>query len=79
MRLVIPDMYGYKNVKWLNAINVVQYAQDGYWENLGYDRDAVGGPLEGLLAATSRRFSPARSASCTGRTRSAFSSCSGRG
>ncbi len=28
VRLVIPDMYGYKNVKWLNGINVVQYAAE---------------------------------------------------
>ena len=47
VRLVIPDMYGYKNVKWLNAINVVQYAEDGYWENLGYDRDAWVGRSNG--------------------------------
>jgi DMSO/TMAO reductase YedYZ molybdopterin-dependent catalytic subunit len=44
MRLVIPDMYGYKNVKWLAGIDLVPHADDGYWEQLGYDRDAwVGG------------------------------------
>ena len=47
VRLVIPDMYGYKNVKWLNAINVVQHAEDGYWEKLGYDRDAWVGRSNG--------------------------------
>jgi len=47
LRLVIPDMYGYKNVKWLNAINVVPSAQDGYWEALGYDRDAWVGRSNG--------------------------------
>ena len=44
LRLVIPEMYGYKNVKWLERIELVRAAGAGYWENLGYDRDAwVGG------------------------------------
>ena len=47
VRLVIPDMYGYKNVKWLSQINLVPEAQPGYWENLGYDRDAWVGRSNG--------------------------------
>jgi DMSO/TMAO reductase YedYZ molybdopterin-dependent catalytic subunit len=47
LRLVIPEMYGYKNVKWLKAINVVPQATAGYWENLGYDRDAWVGHSNG--------------------------------
>jgi DMSO/TMAO reductase YedYZ molybdopterin-dependent catalytic subunit len=47
LRLVVPDMYGYKNVKWLNAINIVPSAEDGYWEALGYDRDAWVGRSNG--------------------------------
>jgi DMSO/TMAO reductase YedYZ molybdopterin-dependent catalytic subunit len=47
LRLVIPEMYGYKNVKWLNAINLVPRAEDGYWEQLGYDRDAWVGRSNG--------------------------------
>ena len=47
LRLVIPDMYGYKNVKWLSEINVVPSPQDGYWEALGYDRDAWVGRSNG--------------------------------
>ena len=44
VRLIIPEMYGYKSVKWLQGIDVVPRAVDGYWENLGYDRDAwIGG------------------------------------
>ena len=50
VRLVIPDMYGYKNVKWLNAINVVPYAEDGYWENARLRPRRLGRPLERLLA-----------------------------
>jgi DMSO/TMAO reductase YedYZ molybdopterin-dependent catalytic subunit len=47
LRLVIPEMYGYKNVKWLNAINLVPRVLDGYWEQLGYDRDAWVGRSNG--------------------------------
>jgi len=47
VRLVIPEMYGYKNVKWLQEIQVVPQATDGYWENLGYDRDAWVGRSNG--------------------------------
>src|SRR2546429_430720 len=47
VRLVIPEMYGYKNVKWLQEIQVVPQAIDGYWENLGYDRDAWVGRSNG--------------------------------
>jgi DMSO/TMAO reductase YedYZ molybdopterin-dependent catalytic subunit len=47
LRLVIPEMYGYKNVKWLTEIHVVSQAIDGYWENLGYDRDAWVGRSNG--------------------------------
>ena len=47
LRLVIPDMYGYKNVKWLAGINLVPHPEDGYWEQLGYDRDAWVGRSNG--------------------------------
>ena len=47
VRLVIPEMYGYKNVKWLQGIEVVPQAVDGYWESLGYDRDAWVGRSNG--------------------------------
>jgi DMSO/TMAO reductase YedYZ molybdopterin-dependent catalytic subunit len=47
LRLVIPEMYGYKNVKWLSRIDLVAKAESGYWENLGYDRDAWVGRSNG--------------------------------
>jgi DMSO/TMAO reductase YedYZ molybdopterin-dependent catalytic subunit len=44
LRLVIPEMYGYKGIKWLERIEVVAEQPTGYWENLGYDQNAwVGG------------------------------------
>jgi DMSO/TMAO reductase YedYZ molybdopterin-dependent catalytic subunit len=48
VRLVIPEMYGYKNVKWVSRIDLVKQPQDGYWEQLGYDRDAWVGRSNGL-------------------------------
>ncbi len=47
LRLVIPEMYGYKNVKWLERINLVAHAGSGYWEQRGYDRDAWVGRSNG--------------------------------
>ena len=41
VRLVIPDMYGYKSVKWVNQHRVpARSAPTGYWEQHGYDVDA---------------------------------------
>jgi DMSO/TMAO reductase YedYZ molybdopterin-dependent catalytic subunit len=40
MRLVIPQMYGYKGVKWLSHITFERDATPGYWETRGYDADA---------------------------------------
>jgi sulfoxide reductase catalytic subunit YedY len=39
-RVVVPAMYGYKNVKWVQRIELVARPADGFWEKLGYDRDA---------------------------------------
>jgi len=43
-RLVMPQMYGYKGVKWVSRIVVTDRVEDGYWQQRGYDRDAwIGG------------------------------------
>ena len=47
-RFVIPAMYGYKNVKWVDRIVLGTEAYDGYWERRGYDRDAWVGRSNGL-------------------------------
>src|SRR5579863_2888513 len=47
LRLIIPDMYGYKNVKWVERIELIPQAGSGYWEQLGYDRDAWVGHSNG--------------------------------
>jgi len=48
VRLIIPEMYGYKNVKWVAGISLVEKPQPGYWEQLGYDQDAWVGHSNGL-------------------------------
>jgi DMSO/TMAO reductase YedYZ molybdopterin-dependent catalytic subunit len=46
-RVVIPEMYGYKGVKWLTKIELVARQPVGYWENLGYDQNAWVGRSNG--------------------------------
>ena len=46
-RVVMPAMYGYKNVKWVERIELVGHPSDGFWEKLGYDRDAWVGHSNG--------------------------------
>jgi DMSO/TMAO reductase YedYZ molybdopterin-dependent catalytic subunit len=46
-RLVMPQMYGYKGVKWLDRIVVTDRVIDGYWQQRGYDRDAWIGDSNG--------------------------------
>jgi DMSO/TMAO reductase YedYZ molybdopterin-dependent catalytic subunit len=48
LRLVIPEMYGYKNVKWLERVTLARSAEPGYWEQRGYDTDAWVGGSNGL-------------------------------
>jgi DMSO/TMAO reductase YedYZ molybdopterin-dependent catalytic subunit len=46
-RVVIPEMYGYKGVKWLARMELVAAQPTGYWEALGYDQDAWVGRSNG--------------------------------
>lgn len=48
VRVVIPDMYGYKGVKWVERITLGAEAEPGYWEQRGYDTDAWVGRSNGL-------------------------------
>lgn len=40
VRLVVPKMYAYKSVKWLNRIELIEGEHIGYWEQRGYANDA---------------------------------------
>ena len=40
-RLIVPGLYGVKNVKWLSGIEVADQDHRGYWQERGWDRAAV--------------------------------------
>ncbi|MFC5451498.1 molybdopterin-dependent oxidoreductase [Paenibacillus aestuarii] len=49
VRLIVPKMFAYKSVKWLQAIELIDKEHIGYWEQRGYDNDAwVWVPQEGV-------------------------------
>ncbi|HLM62805.1 MAG TPA: molybdopterin-dependent oxidoreductase [Acidimicrobiales bacterium] len=47
VRLFVAPMYGYKSLKWLERIEVVDTLVPGYWEERGYDVDAWVGQSNG--------------------------------
>jgi DMSO/TMAO reductase YedYZ molybdopterin-dependent catalytic subunit len=49
VRLVVPQMYGYKSLKWLSGIRVVNHVEPGFWEQNGYP---VNGWLDGSTGVT---------------------------
>lgn len=40
-RILIPGHYGMKGPKWLDSIELVNHEAGGYWEQQGWDRNAV--------------------------------------
>jgi DMSO/TMAO reductase YedYZ molybdopterin-dependent catalytic subunit len=40
LRLVVPKQLGYKNVKWVERIELSDKIKTGYWESNGYPEDA---------------------------------------
>ncbi len=51
VRLYVAPMYGYKSIKWLSTISVVDRVEPGYWEDNGYDVNAWIGRSNGLSGA----------------------------
>jgi hypothetical protein len=49
VRLYVAEMFGYKSLKWLSAIRVVDAVHPGYWELNGYP---VNGWLDGTVGPT---------------------------
>jgi len=47
VRLYVAPMYGYKSIKWMSGIEVVDEVVPGYWEQRGYDIDAWVGASNG--------------------------------
>lgn len=54
VRLYVNPMFGYKSIKWLSAIRVVNRVTPGFWEQNGYPvngwRDGSTGPADGSKA-----------------------------
>jgi DMSO/TMAO reductase YedYZ molybdopterin-dependent catalytic subunit len=46
-RVILPEMYGYKGVKWLTRMELVAKQPRGYWEQHGYDQNAWVGRSNG--------------------------------
>jgi DMSO/TMAO reductase YedYZ molybdopterin-dependent catalytic subunit len=40
-RILIPGRYGMKGPKWLDSINLVDHESGGYWEQQGWDHNAI--------------------------------------
>jgi DMSO/TMAO reductase YedYZ molybdopterin-dependent catalytic subunit len=40
LRIYIPDRYGMKQPKWIEAIEALDHPEDGYWVTRGWDREA---------------------------------------
>jgi sulfoxide reductase catalytic subunit YedY len=40
VRLIVPRMFAYKSVKWLQGIELMEKEEDGYWIVRGYAKDA---------------------------------------
>ncbi|MCJ7748121.1 MAG: molybdopterin-dependent oxidoreductase [Desulfobacterales bacterium] len=38
LRMVIPNLWGYKSCKWLGRIDFIDQMEGGYWEDRGYTR-----------------------------------------
>ena len=47
VRLLVPNMYGYKSIKWLIGIRLANQDQIGYWEVRGYPENAYLGSYLG--------------------------------
>jgi len=50
VRLVMPEMYGYKSVKWVKHVELRAEGVAGFWERHGYDADAWLGKSNGFSA-----------------------------
>jgi DMSO/TMAO reductase YedYZ molybdopterin-dependent catalytic subunit len=47
LRLLVPDMFGYKSVKWLASLNLTTSEEMGYWEQRGYGPNAYLNTING--------------------------------
>jgi len=57
LRMVIPNLWGYKSCKWLGSIELTDRMKGGYWEDRGYPREAIIEPGTTLDINTGERRS----------------------
>lgn len=50
LRLLVPDMFGYKSVKWLAGLRLTNREHMGYWEQRGYGPNAYLNTINGWPA-----------------------------
>lgn len=53
-RLLIPGRYGMRSTKWVNNIKVSKHEHDSYWEERGWDEEAVVNTLSAIRAVQQR-------------------------
>jgi DMSO/TMAO reductase YedYZ molybdopterin-dependent catalytic subunit len=41
LRMLIPNLWGYKSCKWLGKIDFIDQMEGGYWEDRGYTRSGI--------------------------------------
>ena len=41
LRMIIPNLYGYKSSKWLIQVEFTNHMEGGYWEDRGYSRFGI--------------------------------------
>jgi DMSO/TMAO reductase YedYZ molybdopterin-dependent catalytic subunit len=41
LRMVIPNLWGYKSCKWLGKIEFIHQEEGGYWEDRGYTQSGL--------------------------------------
>jgi DMSO/TMAO reductase YedYZ molybdopterin-dependent catalytic subunit len=41
LRMIIPNLWGYKSCKWLGRIDFIDQMEGGYWEDRGYTRSGI--------------------------------------
>lgn len=41
LRMVLPNLWGYKSCKWLGRIDFISQMEGGYWEDRGYTRSGM--------------------------------------
>jgi DMSO/TMAO reductase YedYZ molybdopterin-dependent catalytic subunit len=45
-RIINPEMYGYKNLKWLGGISLTAKRENGYWEQKGWCNPMIGSDVD---------------------------------